>query len=89
MVATPIAVANLTAQLLNITTPEGGAEAHSKPLQYRPDQLIIKFRDLDGGNYSQIVDTVNRMAGIDIIKALAPLQTSIRNMLLAALQFSA
>ena len=65
------AVAALASALISVVTPERPAPASpasSITLPYRPGRLLVKFRDLEGANYSQIVDTVNDWAGIDLIK---------------------
>ena len=70
-VATPSAVAALTQALLSISAPERPAPVNSisnDTLPYKPGQLLVKFKNLDGGNYSALVDLVNAWAGIDLIK---------------------
>ncbi len=70
-VATPNAVAALASALLSVAAPERPVPISpfsNTTLPFRPGRLLVKFRDLDGGNYSQIVDTVNEWAGIDLIK---------------------
>ncbi len=65
------AVAALASALISVVTPERTALASpvsNVTLPYRPGRLLVKFRDLEGANYSQIVDTVNDWAGIDLIK---------------------
>ncbi|EIE21403.1 subtilisin-like protein [Coccomyxa subellipsoidea C-169] len=73
-VATPNAVAALASALLSVAAPERPvpiSPLSNTTLPFRPGRLLVKFRDLDGGNYSQIVDTVNEWAGIDLIKVMA------------------
>ncbi|CAL8469682.1 g9223 [Coccomyxa elongata] len=68
------AVAALASALISVVTPERPASASpvsNVTLPYRPGRLLVKFRDLEGANYSQIVDTVNDWAGIDLIKVMA------------------
>jgi hypothetical protein len=68
-IATPGAVAALTQALINISTPEMARSSSSNTtLQFRPGQLLLKFRDLDGGNYSELVDRINAWAGIDLMR---------------------
>lgn len=70
-IATTNAVAALASALLSIAAPENPAPVSpisNLTLPYRPGRLLVKFRDLDGANYSQIVDTVNDWAGIDLVK---------------------
>lgn len=69
--ATPSAVAQLASALLSVATPESPAPVNpvsNLTLPYRPGSLLIKFQDLDGENYTQIVDLVNQWAGIDLVK---------------------
>lgn len=65
------AVAALANALISVVTPERPAPTSpvsNITLPYRPGHLLVKFRDLEGANYSQIVDTVNDWAGIDLTK---------------------
>lgn len=65
------AVARLASALISVVTPERPAPispVSNVTLPYRPGRLLVKFKDLEGANYSQIVDTVNDWVGIDLVK---------------------
>ncbi len=70
--AQPNAVAKLAATLLNITAPDVQPADGSKPpqagLQHQPGRLLVKFKELYGGNYSAVAQLVNDWAGIDLIQ---------------------
>ncbi len=71
-VASTTAVEDFAALLLNATRPEhlpsAGNLAQSGMLQREPGRLLVKFKELYGGNYSAVEQLVNQWAGIDLIK---------------------
>ena len=71
VVAEPNAVAKLAAALMNMTAPATQPAGHSKlhtDLQHQPGRLLVKFKELYGGNYSAVAERVNDWAGIDLIQ---------------------
>lgn len=76
--AVPNAVPELAVALMNITSPDaqpsGGAKVQTGP-RHRPGRLLVKFKELYGGNYTAIAQLVNDWAGIDLIKVSALLWT--------------
>ena len=71
-VASTAAVEDFAALLLNATRsehlPSAGSPAQSGMLQHEPGRLLVKFKELYGGNYSAVAQLVNKWAGIDLFK---------------------
>jgi hypothetical protein len=71
-VASTAAVEDFAALLLNATRsehlPNASSPAQSSMLQHEPGRLLVKFKELYGGNYSAVAQLVNKWAGIDLVK---------------------
>ena len=71
-VASTAAVEDFAALLLNATRleqlPSASSPAQSGMLQHEPGRLLVKFKELYGGNYSAVAQLVNKWAGVDLIK---------------------